>query len=218
MERYLKVAIVGAVGAFILSVLTGVLAGVGFGTVLIRGLLAALLFGAGAVGLRIAVEKVLPDLLSSNTERSGGNRGSDSEGRQSGSASPSAGGRLNIVVEDDAAADGYGDEDSGETDDENGLVEEVEEQGVDDEEAVMESVIAEESERGNSGFSGDELDEIPDIGGFAGSFVSAGDDDDEASTGTEDSSGSGEGTVKKNSGNDPAQIAKALRTMMNRDE
>lgn len=205
-------------GAFVLSVLSGLLAGVGLGTVLVRGVLWAFLFGVGGAAIVAVAHRLLPGLVSSSADSvsAADGDGPPVEAERKGALS---GGRLNIVVEDDgtepetemdAAPDG--------ADHEGELVEEVAEQSAGDEAEVMESFITAESEP-DSGPGSDELDEIPDIGGFAGSFVGSEDEDSEAAAeaGSADTKGHGRGNTG-NAGNSPEEIAQALRTMMNRDK
>ncbi len=235
MERVLKVAVFVAGVAFVLSALTGMLAGVGFTTALVRALLSALVFGSGGAAVSAVVARLLPELLESSA--------GSGDGKDPGIKAPDAGGsggRLNIVVEGDDGDEGDQDEEQSFRDDDD-LVEEVEERSVDDEDEVMRSVVAggagaddaDDTEDAdgdsadtdsatanldgvNSDDGDDSIEEMPDIGGFAGSFVSpeAGD----AGGGSEfDGSGGQSSSEKSDAGNDPATIAKALRTMMNRD-
>lgn len=211
-----RVAAVSAVTALVLSVLAGLLGGVSFGVLLVRALVSALLFGAGGSLIVLVAGRFLPGLLEPQAEASPPE--SNEGGTRPVSQAKSSGGRLNIVVEEDGSEPL--DEEGAPHEDENDLVEEVEEQSVDDEEAVMKSIIAAETEDGDSPDGGDTLDQIPDIGGFAGSFVGPAEENAEAGYGpengrSEDRPRDGRGT---GSGNDPVQIAQALRTMLNRDK
>ncbi len=238
MERYVKIAVPAGVGALVLSVLVGLIAGVSFGTVVVRAVAWAALFAGAAVGLAALVERFIPELVD----------GDASPGSEAASRS-SAGARVNIVVEDDdtdagverePAATGaratvlpVGDDES-DAERQAGpasaeLVDAVAEQLADDEEAVMSQAI--EEERNGAAVEVDDgaIDEMPDIGAFAGSFVSSdyeqtegspdGEMDDSVSlpdpTRTDGSRSGGSGEV--NAGNDPATIARALQTMLKRD-
>ncbi|TVR68345.1 MAG: hypothetical protein EA427_10545 [Spirochaetaceae bacterium] len=202
--------------------MAGLIGGVAFGVLVVRALLSALLFGAGGALLAFLVGRFLPGLLESSSEESArsGRQERDvaADSTAAGEKARRApGGRLNIVVEDD------GSESTEEEDlppgDEGDLVDEVEEQSVDDEEAVMKSIIAEESES-DTDTGEDAMDVMPDIGGFAGSFVGPGSEGTDDENGSEDGSSGGATQDRrgKDSGNDPVQIAQALRTMMNRDQ
>lgn len=218
MNRYLRFAAGAGVFALVVSIASGSIAGVGFGTILVRGLVAAVVFGIGAPAILILAERLLPDLVAGSAGASSGDEHHTSGTAASGG---SRGGRLNIVVEeavgDGSSYDDEEDEQNGETD----LVEEIEERSVDDEHEAMKSVIEEESggrgeslEEESDGEEGD----IPDIGSFSGSFVSS-DGSEEDDYGEESGfGGEGGGSGKPSSnGNDPETIAKALRTMMSRD-
>jgi hypothetical protein len=219
MDRYLKVAAGAGVFALVLSAIAGALAGVVLGTILVRAVVAGIVFGLGALGIRILAERLLPELVEGTTDSSPGSARAAS-GETANGGSP--GGRLNIVVEEtDANGSSYDDEDDDDPDHGEDLVEEIEERSVDDEHEAHNSVIEEES--GGHGESletdSDDEEEMPDIGGFSGSFVSSeggesDDEYDEESGFGEDGTGSGK---SRSNGNDPETIAKALRTMMGRD-
>lgn len=226
MERYLRVAAPIGGGALIVSLVVGLLAGVSFGTVLLRALVSGALFAAAGVGLMAVTPALLPGLLDPSSP--GGDNGSepagaDGEGREA--AQPSAGSRLNIVVEEtDEPADNEDDDlEEGSSDD---LVEEVEEQSVTDEQAVMKAAIEEEQDGNSVEIDDTMLDEMPDIGSFAGSFSSSA-ETEEGDAGPESGSDqpispSGEhsagGTGSTGGqGFDPETIAKALRTVIERD-
>lgn len=105
------------------------------------------------------------------------------------------------------------------------LVEEVEESSADDEEAVMKAAISEEQDGTSVEIDDTMLDEMPDIGSFAGSFVS-GEDSESDETGdvmggSGDAGGGSDGTKQKKGdprkGFDNKSIAKALQTFMAKD-
>ncbi|MCG8477587.1 MAG: hypothetical protein MI724_00695 [Spirochaetales bacterium] len=234
MERYVKVAVPAGVGALVLSVLVGLVAGVSFGTIVVRALAWAALFAGAAVGLTALVERFIPELVDG-----------DAEPGVEATSVATAGTRVNIVVEEDDigtaaereataagthAASPVG-EDEG--DPERGpasaeLVEAVEERLADDEEAVMSQAIEEEKHGAAVDVDGGAIDEMPDIGAFAGSFVSSdyeqteGPSDEEADEavslpGPTRTEGSPSGGGEARAGNDPATIARALQTMLKRD-
>lgn len=236
MDLVRAVALPAAAVGMVVSIVAGLMGGVGFATLLLRGVLSALLAGGGAYGLIMAAGQLLPGLLDRG-ETAGGGQGNDEESdgpgegamTADGSRSSVAGSRLNIVVEDDtsgaASSDDYADDESvGE------LVEEVEEQFADDEEGVMRAAIAEERGIDDGPVADGEVDDMPDIGSFAGSFATAVPSDDEESGSSvfeeqaysptpSTSGGSGGGRQRKGgaAGNDPETIARALQTMMKRD-
>jgi len=101
-------------------------------------------------------------------------------------------------------------------------VEEVEESALPDEELTKASQFEEEE---TSSEELESVDELPDIGGFEGAFEGGG------PAASEDSDGEGLSDYTSSSssrssrslpegleaGNDPAQIAKAMQTMLKRD-
>jgi hypothetical protein len=64
-----KIAAVFAAGAFILSLITGLVAGNPFGVVIFRALLFGVVFAALGAGLRYVVKKFLPELLTQSTAK-----------------------------------------------------------------------------------------------------------------------------------------------------
>ncbi len=110
--------------------------------------------------------------------------------------------------------------------DEDELVEEVEEQTAEDAETIMNQAIAEEKYGGGVEISDAVLDEMPDIGSFSGSFVDSDPADaqeDGEAAGYSSFGGAGRGSTRRSgstgqAGNDPETIAKALKTMLSRDE
>lgn len=213
MKRYQNGAIVAGVAAMILSLLVGVIAGVRIGALMLRALLSAAVFGGGALLVGTLIDRFLPELVEGS--------GVDDD--------PGSPGRIDIVVDEQPEPDGE-DEEVG---DGNGtrrptfdpdIVEEVEEGESSDAEQLMREAEAEES--GPAIEVGDEpLDELPDIGSLADSFVSRGSEDSSSENSDNDDY---EETPKRSqkrssqpdmgdAGNDPAAIAKALRTMLGRD-
>lgn len=125
------------------------------------------------------------------------------------------------VTQSDAAAE-ESDSDEDRPDSYGDLVEEVQEQVADDETAVMNDAIAEEQGADAMEVDDSMLDELPDIGAFAGAFSAGGEGDGEEQSGYNDDQREtgGIGASRKSSGspaNDPKQIARALQTMLNRD-
>jgi hypothetical protein len=249
MERKLRLAAPAAGGAFLFSLLIAMVAGVPFATALLRSLVGGAAFFGVAFGVVALVETLLPDLLTA----SGGSDSSDSDdfagtvgagnrqegpgstpdgddgefdedsvadtgnARQSGTAAdegPAPGSRLDIVVEDD-------DEDESAEE----LVEEVQESAAEDEGEIMTAAISEEQDGTSVEIDDTMLDEMPDIGSFAGSFVSsefgdAGDDETGGGAAGARPSPSGGGRQKvgdPRKGFENAEIAKALHTMLERD-
>ncbi|MDA3950292.1 MAG: hypothetical protein PF508_13875 [Spirochaeta sp.] len=111
MERYGRIAVPGAVIGLVLSVLVGLIAGVGLGTVILRGVISAVAMGAGSAGLYAAAERLLPGLTEEGV--AGGNGVRDDDGTNDETEIPEPGGQLNIVVEDESdESDGVAEADS----------------------------------------------------------------------------------------------------------
>jgi hypothetical protein len=241
MERNLRIAAPVAGGAAVISLIVGLIAGVPIGTVLLRGFLSAAAFGGLALGAAVIARTQLPGFDGGPEVSSPIPGESSTEASQSGQQE--SGSRLNIVVEDDSdeASDDKTSEaenDPGETDrhpspessedeseDTEELVDEVEESSAEDEAAVMKAAISEEQDGTAVEIDDTMLDEMPDIGSFAGSFVSGGsadggeaEDDGAAPRGAD---GASDGTRQKKGdprkGFDNKTIAKALQTFMAKD-
>ncbi|TVR57126.1 MAG: hypothetical protein EA426_12895 [Spirochaetaceae bacterium] len=203
MDLNLKVGAYSAVAAFVLSAIAGAVGGVPFGILLFRAVIGAVVFGAGAIGVDILVDNVLPEL------------------KENPDVPSEMGGNVDIVVSDDvgedadsnankidqAGHDGEGDEDEDEEDDP--LVQEVEELSADD--APTNGAAGEI----DADIVNDTIDDLPEIGGFAESFRSGRDD----SSGFDGESGSAaSGGKDTDAAGDARVMAKALQTIMKRDD
>jgi hypothetical protein len=229
-----QIAVGVGTSALLLSVLSGVLGGVGFGAILVRALLAGTIFAALGIGIEFVVRRFLPELLDADSL-------------------PDMGSHVNIVVDeqDDQAPKGQDEVQVGKTADsadkepqaggseqtesedswddlenpEDSLVQEVQEARREDgataerqeqSESETESEPVKESGESNAAdtpplAADDEVDELPDVGKFAEAF---------ASDGTPDSTqdlGSPASDAAKSNGQDPEMIAKALQTMLKRE-
>jgi len=229
-----KLAVGVGTSALLLSVLSGVLGGVGFGALLVRALFAGTLFAALGIGLEFVVRRFLPELLDTDTP-------------------PDLGSHVNIVVDEEEGqapkvqdevqggqtADSGGKEplDRGseqtESEDswddlenpEDSLVQEVQEARREDGATATSQENSESETEGESvkesgessaantppSVAADEVDELPDVGKFADAFTS-----DETPHSTQDVGSSAAGAGEGN-GQDPAMIAKALQTMLKRE-
>ena len=209
-----KVSAIAAIAAFLLSLLIGVIGGVSFGALLLRAIMAGVIFGAGAVGISVVIDRYLPELRTGS--------GSADVERTSGS--------VDIVVEGDepeafAAVEEIDAEDG--TDYSVGLGGEASGSGEFDDEP--EELQSDDSYDDSSGASedGDQLEELPgdesaesigdedesgesarlpDVEGFAESFTET---PDEASASVDSGS---------DSATDPATLARAIRTVLKREE
>ncbi len=197
-----RVSAITAGSAFLLSVVIGVIGNVSFGVLILRAVTAAVLFGAGAIGVTIVIDRYLPELR----------RASD------GSAASPTGNSVDIVVEGDdeleAVAEGS---------DENGVEagatdNDVAELSVGDSDGVLEEV--EESDDSGeivSGATDGEVEEIEEI-----EEIASGEElpnvDSMADSFTEIPLGEDPGAESLDSGEDPALMARAIRTVLKREE
>ncbi|MFO8065755.1 MAG: hypothetical protein R6V29_14120 [Spirochaetia bacterium] len=211
----------------------------GFGTLLLRAVVGALVFGALGYGAYILISTRLPELLSqpstSQTEEASAAAGygqnvdivvdDESEGGLEDTADNEASDLEEVdepasaageaaapgapgTADTPEAADAPGSQAAPATDD--GLVEEVEEVA----EAAPETPNA---ASGEDDMNENSVDTLPDIGSFAGDFESEGNEvvEDAEQTGT---TGGGERASGSGVQQDPEVIAKALQTVMKRDE
>ncbi len=203
MEQNPKAVIFVGVGATAIALLAGLIGGVAFGTVVLRALLGGLFFAAAAMGVQLLVRRFLPELLEAFGDSPPGDLGR----------------HVDMVVDEDVdlltpveepsfldeEAEDQEDRDMEEVseDSEEGgeLVEEVTEVGS--EEAAESSVPPRVPDVDVSS-----VDKLPDLDGFVDSFQDEGTveivDEDEG--------------VSMPGGQDAQTIAKAIQTVMKRDE
>lgn len=227
--------------AFVLSLLTGVFAGVEFVTLLLRAILGSALFSVVGTGIGFLVQHQLPELL--NVQPQGSTESShrvditvgdeEESGAYAEEAPREQEGGLSSLDADDIESLGPKREEERERgasplqpaqqDITESLVEEVEEAALPDEELSKASQFDQEETGGEELES---VDDLPDIGGFEGAFDDGTGAESGEGYGGEESSLSdfSSGTRSNRStpegfddGNDPAHIAKALQTMLKRD-
>ena len=180
-----------AAAALLLSLLTGIIAGVPFAALVGRALLGATVFAVVAAGISLVADRYLPGL--GQTE--GGDRSGDED---------RPGGRVDVVIDDTMDEEGEpqelersGEEAEGEEGEEGEELAELEAAGEDEEPAGPE----EQGELADV----DSLESLPDIEGLSGSFAETPIEPDEPP----DSAEPGEG---------PGMMARAVRTVMRREE
>jgi hypothetical protein len=191
-----RVSAIAAGAAFFLSVLVGVIGNVSFGMLILRAIIAGALFGAGAIGLTIIIDRFLPELRRAASP----------------SAAASDGNSVDIVVEGgdgfESVMDGSDELDDtldavdtgSEADNSDGLLEEVEESDdIDDGTTVEAAEELEEVEEVSAGNG------LPNVDSMSDSFT-------EAPLGEESISD------VSDSGGDPALMARAIRTVLKREE
>jgi hypothetical protein len=235
------VAVFGGIG-FFLSLLVGAVSGASFGTVLLRGVISAAVFGGIGLGLNVLIGKFLPGLVG---DEAGGEQAEEDE---TGGVDIVIEEEVPRTVSEAAALST--DDDSDESFEEgSSFVEEVEEASSDetgspaelakagngvsaengdesDEADEMEEVEElEEADEDGAGVRAaevdGEVDSLPDIGDFSGSFSTGGDYDGEDGGDTlqsvEYSSGGNAPVEILGQEESPENVAKAVQTMLKRE-
>lgn len=255
MERNWRLVAVFAGGAFILSVLSGAIAGVSFGALVLRAVLGALVFGGLSLGIQYVIDRFLPELKSTGSsadaassaeeeaELSGRNvdivveeepeelssLGGSEGGDEAGEAAADGAEQSVAQGADAAAAQPYSFENlgegqqSGEDRDSSGeLIEEVEEVAA-EEGGDTPHEHTPRHERASAEVTGEDIDQLPDVGGFADTFEDA-PDDGAGAAGSEGGAfaseglNSGSSSSEGRSDQDPETMARAIQTLLRRDE
>jgi hypothetical protein len=227
-----RASAVAATAALVLSLFSGIIGGVAFGTLIVRAIIGAVVFGAGAAGVSYVIDRYIPDLKKS---MQGGGEPAEPRG--------TTGNQVDIVVDDEVDTDGLAAsdfeleeaEESGAAADassepgederaaEDGFTpglaaERVQSDGAEEEIAELEEAdaggVGEAPQNGRD--ASESVDEqtpetastgsLPDIEGFSGDFseAPASDSDDE--------------DTSEASGEDPQMMARAIRTVLKREE
>lgn len=204
-----RVSAISAGSAFFLSALIGVVGNVSLGMLILRAGIAATVFGAGAVGVSIVIDRYLPELRRASPA----------------SVASENGNTVDIVVEGD-----------------DGL--ETVERGPDETDAqsvVIDSGAVDEADGLSAGALDGELEEVVESNGTGGGTATAMDDEVEeteeieeieeiasvddlpsvdsmADSFTEIPVGEDSAVDSSESGEDPALMARAIRTVLKREE
>jgi hypothetical protein len=233
------VAVFGGIG-FFLSLLVGAVSGVSFGTVLLRGVISAALFGGIGLGLNVLIGKFLPGLTGDETG------GEQAEEDETGGVDIVIEEEVPRTVAEAAALSA--DDDSDESIEEGAsFVEEVEEVSsdeisssaavlrngngeeaeetdeADEPEEVEELEEVDENGAGTAAAEVDgEVDSLPDIGDFSGSFSTGGEYDGEDGGGNTlqsmDYSSGGNAPIEiLGQEESPENVVKAVQTMLKRE-
>lgn len=201
-----KAVAIASSGAFLLSFLTGLVAGVAFGALLWRAVIFGVLFGAGTVSSSYAMQRWLPELLSQDAVSETGRHvdmtvGDDEEEENEASEVNTA----------NASRDGV----SSVFDD--SMIEEVEETSAVDPVPSEQKPAQQGAGSGEAGSDGAAAeaddDSLPELDGFSDSFETIGTDTDSAV-----SSGGSSSHAAEEHGMDTKSMAEALRTVLKRDE
>ena len=190
-----KIVAVFSGSAFVLSIIAGIAGGVSFPVLLLRALAGVIVFGGMGYGAVYVLRKFLPELFESESE-------SEVTAEEAVESEEQNGRNVDIVIEDE-------DDDTSAV-----MVEgaEVPESGVNMEEEVLipaagtvedtvETVVEENT------------DELPNIEAFSDTFSSA-----ELEQGNEESLTGSAAVDIMGQEEDPGTVAKAIRTMMKKDQ
>ena len=202
-----RVSAIAAGSAFFLSVLVGVIGNVSFGVLILRAIVAAGLFGAGAIGVTIVVDRYLPDLRRASPAPVASPNGSavdivvEGDDDLGSIVEESEENELQSGVIDSGVNEAFGDDgEEMSVDDPDGVLEEVEEGDGTGENASVSSVSAmDEITETTSG------DDLPSVDSMTGSFA-------EIPLGEESV------VESSDSGGDPELMARAIRTVLKREE
>ena len=202
-----KIPAAAAGGAFLLSLLVGLFGRVGFGTAIARGLLWAVVFGALAFGIDYLLRRFLPELFT----------GTESVAEEGERAVDITLDEENPLAEEASSVSQSGPQSAPQGDRQDGDEEKAEEETV----PTVEDAFGDDSEEitttaervaEDSGEESDKADgELPDLESVETAFVTTGaeEQDDEQQVVSIDALGIDE---------DPAIVARAVRTFMNKDQ
>ena len=198
MQQNPKAVVIAGVGAMAIALLAGLFGGVAFGPLVLRAFIGGLVFAAGAMLLQMLVRRFLPELM----ELSGV------------SSDPEVGRHVDMVVDDEVDLLTPVQEPAADEEPEALEVEDGYEDGG--EELVEEVTEVEEGEESGTTIPPkvpdvdvSSVDKLPDLDGFVETFQDDGtvevvDEDDDS--------------VAMPGGQDAQTIAKAIQTVMKRDE
>jgi hypothetical protein len=215
MANNWKISVFCAGFAFCISFLFGLISGVGFGTMFLRAFLGAIIFGGLGFGADFVLRRFLPEMFASDGENGGipdvtasdinphDQSTDDNFVAEAGEPDGESAFRISNQVSENEESDD--------------LVEEIEE--LPHSEASTSAAAQADVQPAGSETAEtiEDLDVLPDVGELNASFAAGADDVNEgvlAKTG--DSGGSGKAAAFTEDQN-PAILAKALRTVLKRD-
>lgn len=228
MGKDLRASLVAAIAAAALSGLVGIIAGVGFFILLLRAIVGGLVMGAAVYAGILVLRKAVPGIFESDDASSAG-------AVYDPAASPEMGANVDIVLPGEApdpeaiiaGAEPIAAKPFFESDEDPGFVDEVRLLEPEGEESSVEAAIpsaagAETERRPSLGI--EDLDVLPDLDGFSGSFDStefgvggsSAERSDRSPAGNSNSRMSG--SKAGQDGADPAALAQAVRTILKRDQ
>jgi len=223
-----RVVLWSAACAAVLAFISGLFGRVSFGTILLRTFIGAVVFAGLSAGIYILLKQFVPEIF----ETAGSPSDEDEPSVASESSDTSSqGSNLNIVIDEEGPS--YPAEEQGEGPahesvfSENDFIEEIREEG-DEGAEVADGPMAAETSRSEKPVSNESdiledygdisnLDTLPDLEEFSDSFesVTGGQEDDSFS---EQNHGSDNKVDMLEGQHDPATVAKAVRTIISRDQ
>jgi hypothetical protein len=219
-----KFVIMSAAGAAVLAFVSALFGRVSFGAILLRSIFWAGVFGIFGFGSHVLLSKIIPELFEISADHEVDTEAGETYGQEK---KAEVGGNLNIVLEGEEPAFSAAEEDASEEDlpgrDENEFIEEIQSVDEEDGEAYLGSEKIEaqpaddEDARGGGRGGGGALDvdSLPDLEDFSESFdsVAAAQEGDDQFI-----EQPGEEVDLLGTHHDPATIAKAVRTIIGRDQ
>ncbi|WP_394706921.1 hypothetical protein [Marispirochaeta sp.] len=195
--------------AFIVSFLVGLISGVGFGSIILRALLSAMIFAGIGMGISLIGKTLFPELVLDE------NNTTDQDTDGDGEPEKASGGTVDITLEDDEEDNNTVTPQSGgglfSEDDE--FVEEIQSSSSTEPEAVVSGEENGESDEALDSF--ESVDGLPSLDAFSDSFESSWDTD---SSGGSAASGQEADIDIMGETQNPGEVAKAVKTMMKRDQ
>ncbi|MDR1179352.1 MAG: hypothetical protein LBK44_02510 [Spirochaetales bacterium] len=207
MTNSWKVSVFFACLAFCVSLLFGVIGGIGFGTIILRAFLGALVFGGLGFGLEMLLRRVLPELFAPRGEPGSLVDITEPE------INPHERSSAEDFVEESGGDFREAESSEGEDDD---LVEEIEE--VPHSETVPAAAAPAEGSPppAKDGEAAGDFDVLPDVSDLDASFAASDDDTREDGVLSKPPGGSAKaGAITEDQ--NPALLAKVLQTVIKRD-
>jgi hypothetical protein len=199
-----KISVFFACLAFFVSSLFGIIGGVGFGTMILRAFLGAILFAGLGFGVEFFLHRALPELFAPAPDT-----GSVVDITQPETNPYERSSGEDFVEEAAGEAEAFGD--AGQAVDEaDDLVEEIEEIPRSETDAVPQAQPEDTAEA-----AGD-FDTLPDVGDLGASFAATGEDEEGGVFARPSGASAKAGAITEDQ--NPALLAKVLQTVLKRDE
>jgi hypothetical protein len=209
----LKTLSLGALIGFLLSFLVGVVNVIPFGYLLLRALLFAVLGGTLALLARFVFKKYLPEAF---TEDGAPGGASEAESLEPEAVEVERGGKIDIVLPEEAAPRARDEKEAEELDRE--LETEAEEMSKASLVEEVEPVDEEPARPVRPPTTIDDVDVLPDLDSFSDSFVAPVADEEAGPQMRESVAPSGASRREGGDDSNPEMIAKAVRTLLQRDQ